>query len=70
MIDSGVHGLIMLGTVGENCSIEFDEKLDVLRSCRRALSTIVSRCSLAWPSIRHHLPAASRKQLKRSASTD
>ena len=32
MIDAGVHGLILLGTVGENCSLEFDEKLDLLRA--------------------------------------
>jgi 4-hydroxy-tetrahydrodipicolinate synthase len=32
MIDAGVHGLIMLGTVGENCSLEYGEKLDVLRA--------------------------------------
>src|SRR5262245_31216234 len=32
MVDAGVHGLIMLGTVGENCSIEYDEKLDILRA--------------------------------------
>ena len=31
MIESGVHGLIMLGTVGENCSVEFEEKLEVLK---------------------------------------
>lgn len=31
MIEAGIHGLIMLGTVGENCSLEYDEKLDVLR---------------------------------------
>jgi 4-hydroxy-tetrahydrodipicolinate synthase len=30
MIDAGVHGLIMLGTVGENCSLEYREKLEVL----------------------------------------
>ncbi len=34
MIDAGVHGLIMLGTVGENCSLEYQEKLDVLRATR------------------------------------
>ena len=28
MIDAGVHGMIMLGTVGENCSLEYREKLD------------------------------------------
>ena len=32
MIDSGIHGVIMLGTVGENCSLEYEEKLQVLRS--------------------------------------
>jgi 4-hydroxy-tetrahydrodipicolinate synthase len=32
MLDAGVHGLIMLGTVGENCSLEYPEKLEVLRA--------------------------------------
>jgi dihydrodipicolinate synthase/N-acetylneuraminate lyase len=32
MIEAGIHGLIMLGTVGENCSLEYPEKLDVLRA--------------------------------------
>jgi dihydrodipicolinate synthase/N-acetylneuraminate lyase len=32
MIEAGVHGLIMLGTVGENCSLEYSEKLEVLRA--------------------------------------
>ena len=32
MIDAGIHGLIMLGTVGENCSLEYPEKLEVLRA--------------------------------------
>ena len=32
MIAGGIHGLIMLGTVGENCSLEYAEKLDVLRA--------------------------------------
>jgi len=32
MIEAGVDGLIMLGTVGENCSLEYSEKLDVLRA--------------------------------------
>src|SRR5262249_33591993 len=31
LVDAGVDGLIMLGTVGENCSLEYGEKLDVLR---------------------------------------
>lgn len=32
MIDAGIHGLIMLGTVGENGSLEYIEKLEVLRA--------------------------------------
>jgi 4-hydroxy-tetrahydrodipicolinate synthase len=32
MINAGIHGLIMLGTVGENCSLDQREKLDVLRA--------------------------------------
>ncbi len=32
MIDAGIGGLIMLGTVGENCSLLYEEKLDVLRA--------------------------------------
>jgi 4-hydroxy-tetrahydrodipicolinate synthase len=32
MIAAGIHGTIMLGTVGENCSLEYSEKLDVLRA--------------------------------------
>ncbi len=32
MIEAGIHGLIMLGTVGENCSLEYGEKLEVLRA--------------------------------------
>ena len=32
LVDAGVHGLVMLGTVGENCSLEYDEKLQVLRA--------------------------------------
>ena len=32
MIEAGIHGLIMLGTVGENCSLEYSEKLEILRA--------------------------------------
>jgi dihydrodipicolinate synthase/N-acetylneuraminate lyase len=32
MIEAGIHGVIMLGTVGENCSLERQEKLDVLKA--------------------------------------
>ena len=32
MIEAGIHGLVMLGTVGENCSLERHEKLEVLKA--------------------------------------
>ena len=32
MIAAGIHGLIMLGTVGENCSLEYSEKLELLKA--------------------------------------
>lgn len=32
MIDAGIHGVVMLGTVGENCSLDRQEKLDVLKA--------------------------------------
>lgn len=31
MLAAGMHGLVMLGTVGENASLEYGEKLDVLK---------------------------------------
>ncbi len=35
LIGAGVHGLIMLGTVGENCSLDYVEKLQVLAAAVR-----------------------------------
>lgn len=35
MIAAGVHGLVMLGTVGENCSLEVSEKLELLTQTTR-----------------------------------
>lgn len=32
MLEAGVHGLVVLGSVGENCALEYSEKLDVLRA--------------------------------------
>ncbi|MDB5355443.1 MAG: yagE [Phycisphaerales bacterium] len=32
MLEAGIEGLIMLGTVGENCSLEYAEKMEVLRA--------------------------------------
>src|SRR5438093_768564 len=32
MIAAGMHGIIMLGSVGENTTLEYGEKLDVLKA--------------------------------------
>ena len=32
MIENGIHGLVMLGTVGENCSLDYHEKLEFLQA--------------------------------------
>jgi len=37
MIKAGVHGMIVLGTVGENCSLDYREKLDVIRAAREVI---------------------------------
>jgi 4-hydroxy-tetrahydrodipicolinate synthase len=53
LIEAGVHGLIMLGTVGENCSLEYAEKLQVLQAAvkfvggRVPVLTGVAECSTA-----------------------
>jgi 1-pyrroline-4-hydroxy-2-carboxylate deaminase len=36
LIGEGVHGLIMLGTVGENCSLSAEEKRTVLKAAKEA----------------------------------
>lgn len=38
MIDAGVHGLVMLGTVGENNSLEPEEKIEVLTETVRHIN--------------------------------
>ncbi|HKB00616.1 MAG TPA: dihydrodipicolinate synthase family protein [Gemmataceae bacterium] len=53
MIKAGVHGMIVLGTVGENCSLEPREKLDVIRVAREVIAgrvpllTGVAECTTA-----------------------
>src|SRR6266446_8209346 len=53
LLKAGVHGIIMLGTVGENCSLEYSEKLDVLRAAVKQVAgqvpvlTGVAECSTA-----------------------
>src|SRR5437588_4945661 len=53
LLRAGVHGLIMLGTVGENCSLDYAEKLDVLKAVVAAVGgrvpvlTGVAECTTA-----------------------
>ncbi len=53
LIGAGVHGLIMLGTVGENCSLAYAEKFEVLRMAVRVAEgrvpvlTGVAECTTA-----------------------
>ncbi|PCK32237.1 dihydrodipicolinate synthase family protein [Pseudoalteromonas piscicida] len=37
LINEGVHGIIVLGTVGENCSLTADEKRQVLKAAREVV---------------------------------
>lgn len=34
LLDHGIHGLVMLGTIGENCSLSLEEKVAVLQATR------------------------------------
>ena len=53
LIKAGVHGLVMLGTVGENCSLMPEEKRDVLKATVEAVAgrvpvlSGVAECSTA-----------------------
>src|ERR1051325_9555682 len=38
LIRSGIHGVIMLGSVGENTALEYHEKLTVLEAMRRVVN--------------------------------
>ena len=35
LIDDGIHGVVVLGTVGENTALEYHEKLEVMREMKR-----------------------------------
>src|SRR5258708_19211621 len=55
LLAAGVEGVIMLGTVGENCSLEDEEKLTVVRTTvqhinhRVPVLTGVPECTTASP---------------------
>ncbi len=42
MIDNGCTGIVALGSLGEGATLEFDEKIDVLRTCVRAVRVPVA----------------------------
>ena len=37
LLDNGIHGVIMLGTIGENCSLSLDEKVQVLKATKEVV---------------------------------
>jgi dihydrodipicolinate synthase/N-acetylneuraminate lyase len=68
LLRGGVHGFIMLGTVGENCSLDPEEKRQVLKL---AVDTVKGACP-SWPArpnARRRRPANTRSMPRRSAST-
>ncbi len=38
MIQAGIHGVILLGSVGENTALSYEEKLEVLRAAKAAVA--------------------------------
>jgi dihydrodipicolinate synthase/N-acetylneuraminate lyase len=41
MIDAGCSGIVALGSLGEGATLQFDEKIEVLKSCVRAVGSPV-----------------------------
>lgn len=37
LLENGVHGIIMLGTIGENCSLSLEEKVKVLKATKEVV---------------------------------
>lgn len=53
LVRAGVHGLVVLGTVGENPALGYEEKLDVLRAAKEAVAGRVPLVAgVAHPSTR------------------
>lgn len=53
LLDAGVHGIVMMGTIGENCSLSAEEKRELLRKTvetaagRAPVLTGVAECATA-----------------------
>ena len=45
MIESGCTGIVALGSLGEGATLEFDEKIAVLRTCMRTNAPVVASIS-------------------------
>ncbi len=41
LLEQGIHGLVMLGTIGENCSLSLDEKIAIIKATREVTSSKV-----------------------------
>ena len=45
MIRAGIHGVVFLGTVGENTALEYQEKLTILREMKQVIRGQIGRAS-------------------------
>ena len=41
LLEEGIHGLIMLGTIGENCSLSLEEKVEVIKATKEVSKDLV-----------------------------
>ena len=83
LLAAGIEGLIMLGTVGENCSLDYAEKLEILRATvdhvggrvpvlsgvAEYTTRLACRCWRASPSAAAPWPAALRPTANNEAPT-
>src|SRR5260370_38385201 len=60
-IRAGVHGLIILGTVGENCSLEPQEKRQILAATKEAAARRVPVLSVVAVSLKKQAAAFARE---------
>ncbi len=51
LLDSGIHGLVMLGTIGENCSLSLDEKVAILKATAQVAAAAGADGLMVLPAI-------------------
>ena len=66
---AGIHGIVMLGTVGENCSLEYSEKIELLKATVAHVRGPRARADRRRPSARRPWPAGSPRTPSEPAST-